>query len=92
MRAPWSCFRSSFCLATSGSVALRDGAGAIVDSVAYGNVAAGNAFIETAAAPLPPSLSSPGGSIQRLPNGADSHDNSHDFATTTTATPGAVNH
>jgi hypothetical protein len=79
-------------LATSGSVALRDGSGAIVDSLAYGSVAAGNAFIETAAAPLPPSLSSPGGSIERMPNGSDTNDNSHDFSTTTQATPGAVNH
>jgi hypothetical protein len=79
-------------LATSGSVALRDGSGAIVDSVAYGSVSAGNAFIETAAAPLPPSLNSPGGSIERLPNGVDTNDNSHDFATASAATPGAVNH
>ena len=79
-------------LAASGSVALRDAGGAIVDSVAYGTVTAGNAFIETAAAPLPPSLASPGGSIERLPNGTDSNDGSHDFSTATTATPGAANH
>jgi len=79
-------------LATSGSVALRDAAAAIVDSVAYGTVTAGNAFIETAAAPKPPSLASPGGSIQRTPNGTDNNDNSHDFTTTTAATPGAANH
>ena len=79
-------------LATSGSVALRDAAGAIVDSLAYGTVAAGNAFVETAAAPQPPSLASPGGSIERLPNGADSNDNSHDFASASAATPGAANH
>ena len=79
-------------LATSGSVALRDAAGAVVDSLAYGTVAAGNAFVEGAAAPQPPSLSSPGGSIERLPNGADSNDNSHDFATANAATPGAANH
>ena len=79
-------------LATSGSTALRDGTGAVVDSVAWGSVTAGNAFIEAAAAPLPPSLSSPGGSIERLPDGADSNDNSHDFQTATAATPGAANH
>ena len=79
-------------LAASGSVALRDAGGAIVDSLAYGTVATGNAFIETAAAPLPPSLASPGGSIERLPDGADSNDNSHDFHTANAATPGAANH
>lgn len=79
-------------LATSGAVALRDAGGAIVDSLAYGTVSTGNAFIETAAAPLPPSLASPGGSIERLPNGADSNDNSHDFSTANAATPGAANH
>jgi len=79
-------------LATSGAVALRDAGGAIVDSVAFGTVSTGNAFIETAAAPLPPSLTSPGGSIERLPNGADTNDNSHDFSTANTATPGAANH
>lgn len=79
-------------LATSGAVALRDAGGAIIDSLAYGTVTAGNAFIETATAPQPPSLSSPGGSIERLPNGADSDDNSHDFAAANAATPGAPNH
>ena len=79
-------------LAPSGSVALRDATSAIVDSVAYGTVSAGNAFIETAAAPLPPTLASPGGSIERLPNGTDTNDGSHDFATANTATPGAANH
>jgi hypothetical protein len=79
-------------LATSGAVALRDAGGAIVDSVAYGTVTAGNAFIETAAAPTPPSVASPGGSIERTPNGTDTDDNSHDFTTTTTATPGVANH
>ena len=70
---------------------MRDAGGTLVDIVAYGTVA-GNTFIEGAAAPLPPKLASPGGSIERLPNGADSDDNSHDFATTNTATPGAANH
>ncbi len=79
-------------LATSGAVALRDASGAIVDSVAYGTVTAGNAFIETAPAPLPPTSASPGSSIERLPNGADTDDNSHDFQAASTATPGAANH
>lgn len=79
-------------IAASGAIGLRDGAGNLVDSVAFGSVA-GNTFIEgSAAAPLPPTLASPGGSIERLPNGADSDDNSHDFATASQATPGAANH
>jgi hypothetical protein len=78
-------------IAASGAVGLRDAGGALVDSVGYGSVA-GNTFVETAAAPLPPTLASPGGSIERLPNGTDTDDNSHDFQTATTATPGAANH
>lgn len=79
-------------IAASGAVGLRDAAGTLVDSVGYGSVVAGNTFVETAAAPLPPTAASPGGSIQRMPNGTDSDDNSHDFAVTNTATPGAANH
>lgn len=79
-------------IAASGAVGLRDATGALVDSVAYGTVAAGNTFIETAAAPTPPTVASPGGSIERLPNGTDSDDNSHDFTATNTSTPGAANH
>lgn len=79
-------------LAPSGAVAIRDGSGAIIDSVAYGSVSAGHAFIETSPAPLPPTVASPGGSIERLPNGHDSNDNSQDFQTTNTSTPGVANH
>lgn len=78
-------------IAASGAVGLRDASGALVDSVAFGSVS-GNTFAEAAAAPLPPTLASPGGSIERLPNGADTDDNSHDFATASQATPGAANH
>lgn len=78
-------------IAASGAVGLRDAAGALVDSVAYGSVVAGNAFIETAAAPLPPTVAAPGGSIERLPNGADRDDNSRDFSTASASTPGAAN-
>jgi hypothetical protein len=79
-------------IAASGAVGIRDASGLLVDSVAYGTVASGNTFAESAAAPLPPTLASPGGSIERLPNGADSDDNSHDFQTASAATPGAANH
>lgn len=77
-------------LAANGAVGIRDGAGNLVDSVGYGSVA-GNTFVETAAAPLPPVLASPGGSIERIPNGADTDDNSHDFVAANSATPGAAN-
>jgi Lamin Tail Domain len=77
-------------LAANGAVGLRDASGALVDSVAYGTASGG--FAEGAAAPAPPVVASPGNSIQRLPNGADSGDNGHDFRVSTAATPGAANH
>jgi hypothetical protein len=79
-------------LAASGSVALRGAAGTVVDSVAWGTITAGNAFVEGTAAPTPPTLASPGGSIERMPNGTDTDHNNSDFSTTSTATPGAANH
>ncbi|MCU1277621.1 MAG: LigC protein [bacterium] len=78
-------------IAASGALGLRDAGGLLVDSVAFGSVA-GNTFAETAAAPLPPTLASPGGSIERLANGVDTDDNSHDFQIAAKATPGAANH
>jgi hypothetical protein len=78
-------------IAASGAVGIRDAAGTLVDSVAYGTVP-GVTFTETAAAPLPPVVASPGASIERLPNGADSDDNSHDFQAASASTPGAANH
>ncbi|HZS40750.1 MAG TPA: lamin tail domain-containing protein [Polyangia bacterium] len=77
-------------LAVNGAVGLRDGAGALVDSVAYGSAAGG--FMEGGAAPAPPTAAAPGESIERLPNGADTDDNSHDFHVAATPTPGAANH
>jgi len=79
-------------IAASGAVALRNGAGTIVDAVAWGTVTTGNAFIETSAAPAPPTAASPGDSIERLPNGTDSDNNHADFASASTPTPGAANH
>lgn len=70
---------------TGGGVALRDGGGALVDSVGYGT--ASNAFVQGSAAPAPTS----GKSIARTPNGSRAHnDNSLDF-TVATPTPGAAN-
>lgn len=78
-------------MAQSGSMGLRDPGGAIVDSVAFGTVTPGNAFIETQPALNAPLAAPPGASIGRLPNGVDTDDNSRDFATTTQLTPRAAN-
>ena len=79
-------------IAASGAVAIRDGSSNIVDAVAWGTISAGNAFLEGSAAPLPPVSASPGGSIERMPNGADSDHNNSDFQIAASATPGAANH
>jgi hypothetical protein len=75
--------------ATGGGVALRNGAGDGVDSVAWGT--ATNAFVEAHAAPAPPATASPGSSIARLPDGHDTNDNAADFAVAAVATPGGPN-
>jgi hypothetical protein len=77
-----------------GSIALRDATGKVVDSLGYGDVMAGNVFIEGAACLAPP----PSGSVSRSPFdgndagiGAVDGNNSTNFAITTTTTPGARN-
>jgi hypothetical protein len=70
-----------------GAVGLRDASGKLVDSVAYQTLTAASNFTEKSPAPNPPALSS----IERLPNGADSDDNSRDFSLTSTPTPRAPN-
>jgi hypothetical protein len=70
-----------------GAVALVTPAGAVVDSVAYQVLTAANDFTETAPAPNPPAMKS----IERLPNGADSNDNSKDWKVGAAPTPGAAN-
>jgi hypothetical protein len=77
-------------IAQSGAVGIRNAAGVLVDSVAYGS-ATSSAFVEIAAAPLPPTVAAPGRSIARVPNGADSDDNSRDFVVAGASTPGAAN-
>ena len=72
-----------------GAIGLRDGAGKLIDSVGYGT--ATNSFVETVAAPMPVTAPSPGNSIARSPNGADTNNNKTDFKTTTKDTPGAAN-
>ena len=77
-------------LADDGAVGLRDGSARLADSVAYGAVSTGQAFIEGTAAQKPPRSSAPGQSIARKPDGKDSNDNSQDFAVAT-PTPGGHN-
>ncbi|HET9931090.1 MAG TPA: lamin tail domain-containing protein, partial [Polyangiaceae bacterium] len=82
--ARWGGGSNGVLAAAAGGLALSvDGSGT-VDALGYGN--ASNAFVEGAAA-LAPTL---GTSIGRVPDGADSNDNWHDFAGTT-PTPGAPN-
>ena len=74
---------------TAGGIGLRDAAAKLVDSAGYGS--ATNAFVETRAAAAPPSITPPGSSDIRLPNGKDTDDNSADFTVTAAPTPGAPN-
>jgi lamin tail-like protein/collagen triple helix repeat protein len=76
--------------APGGGVALRDSAGAIVDSVGYGEAV--NAFVESHAAPAPPATAAPGSSAVRLPDGHDTNDNAADFSVSASPTPGGSNH
>ena len=78
-------------MAQSGSMGLRDPGGTIVDSVAFGTVMQGNAFIEATPAMNSPLSTPPGISIGRIPNGVDTNDNSRDFAQSTQITPRAAN-
>ena len=76
--------------ATGGGLGLRDPDGNLVDSVGYGSGTT-NAFVETAPAPAPPTTASPGSSDVRIPNGADTNDNSADFTVSSTPTPRGSN-
>lgn len=77
-------FRSGALAAAGGGIALRSPDDQIVDSVGFGT--ATNLFVEGTVAPAPASSKS----ISRIPNGADSDDNSADFVVTDW-TPGAPN-
>jgi hypothetical protein len=76
-------------IAANGAVGLRDRDLRLIDSVGFGQVP-GNAFVEGTPAPAAPVSPTPGLSISRSPDGADSNDNSRDF-TVTTPTPMAAN-
>lgn len=75
----------------NGSVGLRDAAGKLIDSVGYGAVSVGNAFIERLYCRDHDIVASPGNSIGRKPNGKDTNDNSVDWVVLTTPTPGQAN-
>jgi hypothetical protein len=76
--------------ATAGGIGLRNADGALLDSVGYGATAA-NGLVEGQPAAAPPTTASPGSSIGRMPNGADTNDNSVDFAVNATPTPRGAN-
>jgi hypothetical protein len=76
--------------ATGGGVAIRDSAGAILDSVGYGDAV--NAFVEGHPAAAPPATATPGSSAIRLPDGHDTNDNAADFSVSASPTPGSSNH
>jgi hypothetical protein len=88
-RAPDQSFSAAIA-ATAGGVALRDSAGAIVDSVGYGDAV--NAFVEGHPASAPPATANPGSSAIRLPDGHDTNDNAADFSVSASPTPGSSNH
>jgi Lamin Tail Domain/Collagen triple helix repeat (20 copies) len=76
--------------ATAGGVGVRTSDGTLLDSVGYGATAA-NGLVEGTPAAAPPTTASPGSSVGRMPDGADSNDNSVDFAVSATPTPRAAN-
>jgi hypothetical protein len=76
--------------ATAGGVGVRDPDGVLLDSVGYGATAA-NGFVEGHPALAPPTTATPGSSIGRMPDGADSNDNAADFAVSSTPTPRSAN-
>ena len=88
-KAPDQSFSTAIA-ATGGGVALRDSAGAILDSVGYGDAV--NAFVEGHTASAPPATAAPGSSAVRLPDGHDTNDNAADFSVSASPTPGSSNH
>lgn len=76
--------------ATAGGVGVRAADGTLLDSVGYGATAA-NGLVEGTPAAAPPTTASPGSSIGRMPDGADSNDNAADFAVSATPTPRGAN-
>jgi hypothetical protein len=88
-RAPDQSFSAAIA-ATGGGVAIRDSAGAILDSLGYGDAV--NAFVEGHPAAAPPATAAPGSSTVRLPDGHDTNDNAADFSVSASPSPGSSNH
>jgi Lamin Tail Domain len=78
-------YSASGMAAAGGGLALLDGSGATIDSLGYGS--ATNAFVRGSPAPAPASAQS----IERIPDGHDSGNNSADFSIGAAPTPGAAN-
>jgi mono/diheme cytochrome c family protein len=72
-----------------GGIGLRDLAGTVVDSLAWGP--ATNAFVRVRPAAVAPLAAAPGNSIQRLPDGADTQNNMTDFRVSMRPTPRGPN-
>jgi lamin tail-like protein len=71
-----------------GGIGMRDPAGSLVDSAAWGT--ATNAFVEGVVTPAPTIAPAPGKSAGRHPDGQDTNDNAADF-TEGDSTPGGAN-
>lgn len=81
----------SFGLSSAGGgIGLRATAGALIDSVGYGDETA-NALVEGSPSAAPPLTDAPGSSAGRNGASADTNGNAADFGITTTRTPGASN-
>lgn len=75
---------------TAGGIGLRDTAGALVDSIGYGDGTA-NALVEGSPTPAPPITDTPGSSAGRNGASGDTNNNAADFSITGAPTPGASN-
>jgi Lamin Tail Domain/Collagen triple helix repeat (20 copies) len=76
--------------ATAGGVGVRNPDGTLLDSVGWGTIVT-NGFVEGTPAQVAPTTASPGSSIGRMPDGADSNDNAADFDVSSTPTPRGPN-
>ena len=77
-------FKSGGLAAAGGGLELRDAAGARVDSMGYGT--ATNGFVEGQPCGAPAATPSPGHSVARIPNGADTDNNAADFTVVSSPT------
>ena len=75
---------------TAGGIGLRDTAGALVDSVGYGDGTA-NDLVEGSPSAAPPITDTPGSSAERNGASGDTSNNAADFSVTGAPTPGASN-